>query len=236
LRLSRRSEFLIAQPTGSPPGYPAKVHQHSAHPLNSIEWLVRRLAIRENVPVINRSCPFVRSTPMVQRIAWFERTFTFDLPIWMYPNIVERLRGTPARLEDRVRFLPQEILTRRDGDKWSIQEHVGHLLDLGSLDIARLDDYAMNREVLQPADRENRKTYAANPNANAIENILEAFREERMEFVRRLDQFDEEFIVRIALHLRLKAPMRVLDFAFFVAEHDDHHLASITELIGKLAE
>lgn len=173
---------------------------------------------------------------MVQRIAWFERTFTFDLPIWMYPNIVERLRGTPARLEDRVRFLPQEILTRRDGDKWSIQEHVGHLLDLGSLDIARLDDYAMNREVLQPADRENRKTYAANPNANAIENILEAFREERMEFVRRLDQFDEEFIVRIALHLRLKAPMRVLDFAFFVAEHDDHHLASITELIGKLAE
>jgi predicted short-subunit dehydrogenase-like oxidoreductase (DUF2520 family) len=25
--------------------------------------------------------------------------------------------------------------------------------------------------------------------------------------------------------------MRLLDFAFFIAEHDDHHLAAMTELI-----
>lgn len=33
---------------------------------------------------------------------WFDRKFTFDLPASMYPNVVERLRGTPARLEDIV--------------------------------------------------------------------------------------------------------------------------------------
>jgi mannitol/fructose-specific phosphotransferase system IIA component (Ntr-type) len=27
--------------------------------------------------------------------------------------------------------------------------------------------------------------------------------------------------------------MRVVDLAFFVAEHDDHHLAAISELIRK---
>ena len=170
---------------------------------------------------------------MTQSIRWFERKFSFDLPAWMYPNIVERLRGTPARLEDRLGPWPQNLLTRRDGDKWSVQEHVGHLLDLGALDVARLDDYEAGRETLQAADLENRKTYEANHNANSINNILASFRAERAEFVRRLDAYDGEFILRAALHPRLNVPMRVLDFAFFIAEHDDHHLARITELIRR---
>lgn len=168
---------------------------------------------------------------MIRTVAWFEREFSFDLPLWMYPNVLERLRGTPARLEDRVGSLPTEVLTRRDGDKWSVQEHAGHLLDLGPLDLARLDDYEAGRESLRPADRENRKTYEAEHNAQRVADILREFRAERAAFVRRLEGFDGEFIKRSALHLRLKTEMRVLDFAFFIAEHDDHHLARITELI-----
>nr|MBA3767395.1 DinB family protein [Acidobacteriota bacterium] len=109
--------------------------------------------------------------------------------------------------------------------------HAGHLLDLGPLDLARLDDYARGRESLRPADRENRKTYEADHNARLIAEILRSFREGRGEFVQRLEEFDEEFIQRKALHLRLNREMRVLDFAYFIAEHDDHHLARITELI-----
>jgi uncharacterized damage-inducible protein DinB len=173
---------------------------------------------------------------MIEGIRWFEREFTFDLPAWMYPNVVERLRGTPARLQDRLGLLPSEILARRDGDKWSMQEHVGHLLDLGSLDVARLDDYEAGRETLKAADLENRKTHEAHHNSNTIGNILASFRAERAEFVRRLDEYDETLILRSALHPRLKMPMRVLDFAFFIAEHDDHHLARITELIRKFTD
>lgn len=168
---------------------------------------------------------------MIRTIAWFEREFSFDLPVWMYANVVERLRGTPARLEDRIGSLPASTLTRREAGHWSIQEHAGHLLDLGPLDLARLDDYEAGRESLSPADRENRKTYEADHNARAVADILAAFRAERAAFVRRLEQYDEEFIRREALHLRLKMKMRVLDFAFFIAEHDDHHLARISELI-----
>jgi hypothetical protein len=29
--------------------------------------------------------------------------------------------------------------------------------------------------------------------------------------------------------------MRVIDFAYFIAEHDDHHLARITQLIRSFA-
>jgi len=168
---------------------------------------------------------------MIKTIAWFERKFSFDLPLWMYPNVTERLRGTPARLVDRLGALPAEILTRCDGESWSIQEHAGHLLDLGALDLARLDDYVQGHKSLRPADLKNRKTYEANHNARLIADILSSFREERAEFVRRLEEFDEEFIQRRALHPRLKTEMRVLDFAWFIAEHDDHHLARITELI-----
>lgn len=172
---------------------------------------------------------------MVQRAFWFTREFSFDLlPLWMYPNVVERVRGTPARLEDLVRALPLEILTRREGEKWSIQEQAGHLLDLESLGMSRLDDYEAGREMLYAADLENRKTFEADHNSGPIEEILARFRAERMEFVRRLDEYDEAFVERTALHPRLKMKLRVLDLAFFIAEHDDHHLSRISELIRLL--
>ena len=168
---------------------------------------------------------------MVERTEWIKRQFAFGLPLSMYPNVVERVRGTPARLEDLTRSLTREILRRRDGDKWSIQEQAGHLLDLEDLGMRRLDDFEAGRETLTAADMENRKTHDANHNADTIENILARFRRERMEFVRRLDGYDEASVQRMALHQRLNARIRVLDLAFFIAEHDDHHLARISELI-----
>ena len=168
---------------------------------------------------------------MNERRAWFERQFSFDLPVWMYGKVVERLRGTPARLEDRLLKLPREVLTRREGDDWSIQEQAGHLLDLGALDLGRLDDYAAALERLRPADLGNRKTHEANHNARGCEELLAEFRAERARFVRLLEEFDEETAARSALHPRLDKQMRVVDFAFFVAEHDDHHLAAISRLI-----
>lgn len=169
---------------------------------------------------------------MVERMLWFEREFSFDfLPLWMYPNVLERVRGTPARLEDLVRQARPETSARRVDDKWSIQEQAGHLLDLEPLGMNRLDDYEAGHETLRAADMENRRTHTANHNANTMEHILRAFREQRMEFVRRLDEYDERFVQRVAIHPRLKKQIRVLDLAYFIAEHDDHHLARISELI-----
>jgi uncharacterized damage-inducible protein DinB len=174
---------------------------------------------------------------MVERMLWFERKFSFDfLPLWMYPNVLERVRGTPARLEDLTRPLQREILTRRDNDKWSIQEHAGHLLDAEPLGMSRLDDYEAGAATLHAADEENRKTHEADHNSNSIETILGSFRAARMEFVSRLDEYDEAFVQRVALHPRLKMELRVLDLIFFIAEHDDHHLARISELIRQLSK
>ena len=167
---------------------------------------------------------------------WVDRHFTFDLPESLFPVVVERLRGTPARIEDKVRGLSPTLLTRRDGDAWSIQEHIGHLLDLDELHDGRLDDFLSGAAVLRAADMTNRKTWEAHHNERPIAELLGAFRRERERFVARLDGWDAGRLSLTALHPRLNQPMRVIDMAFFTAEHDDHHLARMTELARKLVD
>ena len=167
---------------------------------------------------------------MVPRMRWVERKFALDLPLGWYANVLARVRGTPARLEELTLAVPPEVLTRRDGERWSMQEHAGHLLDLEPLGAGRLDDFEARLEHLRAADMSNRRTYEADHNAAPLDRILADFRRERAEFVRRLESYDEELAARTALHPRLQTPMRVIDLAYIVAEHDDHHLASIAEL------
>jgi uncharacterized damage-inducible protein DinB len=163
-------------------------------------------------------------------VRWFDRRFAFDLPEDLFPVVVERLRGTPARIEDKVRDLSPAVLTRREGGAWSIQEHLGHLLDLDGLHDGRLDDFLAGATILRAADLTNRKTHEAGYNQRPLADLLQAFRRERERFVARLDAWDEGLISRTALHPRLNQPMRVIDMALFTAEHDDHHLARMTEL------
>ncbi len=167
---------------------------------------------------------------MPEFVRWFDRAFAFDLEPWMFPNVVERLRGTPARLEEAVRGVTATRLVHRVDDAWSIQEHAGHLLDLEPLWSGRLDDFDAGADRLRPADLENRKTHEAAHNDASLDALLADFRAARASMVARLDAMGDEAIVRAALHPRLDQPMRVLDSAFFVAEHDDHHLAWIARL------
>lgn len=166
----------------------------------------------------------------MKKIPWVERQFDFNFPQGIFPCILERLRGTPARLEEMVRSVPSNILTTRINNGWSIQEYVGHLLDLDELHEGRIDDFQSHATVLRLADIMNKKTWDANHNSRSMQNLLSAFRVGRMHFVKRLEDFDEATIAVSSLHPRLQKPMRLIDFAYFVVEHDDHHLASITEL------
>jgi uncharacterized damage-inducible protein DinB len=173
---------------------------------------------------------------LIGRTKWFERKFDFQMPVGVFPCIAERLRGTPARLEEMTRRLPPRVLTARRGDSWSIQEHAGHLIDLDELHAGRLEDYANGLGVLRPADLTNRKTFEAGHNDSPLEDLLAAFRAARLGFLRRLEALNEDELAVSALHPRLHVPMRVIDMAVFVAEHDDHHLATITELSNSSGE
>lgn len=168
---------------------------------------------------------------MSQVANWFERKFEFSFPLELYPNLRVRLRGAPARLEEIVHDVPPNLLVKKPGDKWSAQEHAGHLLDLEPLWMARVGDFLAGGETLTTADLSNRKTDEANYNAQRLEDILSEFRRARMQLVNRVSEFSPAMFASTLMHPRLKQEMRLVDHLYFVAEHDDHHLAKIWELV-----
>jgi uncharacterized damage-inducible protein DinB len=167
---------------------------------------------------------------------WFGRTFDFTFPVEQHPNLCIRLRGTPARLEEIVRGIPRDVLILKPGDKWSAQEHAGHLVDLELLWTARVDDFVAGGATLTAADLRNLKTEEASHNTRDVEEILGEFRAARRRLLDRVSALPCDTLARTMLHPRLKQPMRLVDHLFFAAEHDDHHLAVISELVRQPEE
>lgn len=169
---------------------------------------------------------------MTQVPAWFERKFTFTFPQEQYPNLCVRLMGTPVRMEELLHDVAREKLVNKPEGKWSIQEHAGHLFDLESLWSNRVDDFIENPgDTLTPADLSNRKTDEANHNARTIQQVLTDFRAARRQLMEKLEKLQPHSFAQTKLHPRLKQPMRLVDHLYFAAEHDDHHLARMWELI-----
>lgn len=160
-------------------------------------------------------------------IAWIDRRFSFDFAVGLYPNVLARFRGTPARLEDAVRGLSRKRLIAKADGKWSIQENAGHLLDEEDLFGKRLDEYLAGAEALTPAPYLHRNL---THNEREIATILNHFRAAREQQVQRLERLRPDDFARTAWHGRLKVQMRLVDHLLFIAEHDDHHLARIWEL------
>jgi uncharacterized damage-inducible protein DinB len=172
---------------------------------------------------------------MTQVSVWFERKFAFSFPVEVWPNVCARLRGTPARLEELLRGRSRDVLIGKAQGKWSAQEHAGHFLDLESLWLARVEDYVAGSEQLTVADLQNRKTDEANHNAQPLDAILAEFRTARGRLLTRVEKLDASLFARPIPHPRLKTPMRLVDHLYFVAEHDDHHLARLWELVNTTA-
>jgi len=108
------------------------------------------------------------------------------------------------------------------------------LHDVEDLHLGRLNDFEAGVEVLRAADMTNEATWDADHNAKPLERVLSEFRAIRARFVARLEAWEPTRLEVSALHPRLRVPMRVVDLACFVAEHDDYHLARIHELLTML--
>ena len=168
---------------------------------------------------------------MIELRSWIERQFSFDQPIDVFPAPLERLRGTPARAKELIAGISEEVLATRQHGKWSGKDHLGHLVDLQPLDEQRLREFLAGTPVLSPADISNRATEVGNHREKPVAQILTQLRAGREELARKLDALGEEEIGISAIHPRLRKPMRVLDWVYFVAEHDDHHLAKARRAI-----
>ena len=171
---------------------------------------------------------------MIRQIPWFERQFHFDFPVTLFPVIFSRLEGTLFRLHHILQTADEESSSYH-AEGWSVKQHLGHLYDLEDLWWLRLADFMQNKAVLTAADLTNRKTEEAGHNENTIENLLNAFARERQRLLETAFELDAVDLTRTSMHPRLNQPMRLIDALYFVAEHDDHHIAKISELLRKPA-
>jgi hypothetical protein len=170
---------------------------------------------------------------MIPLARWTTRTFTHEIPIDLYPAVLERLRGTAARASAIVAPFADPLRRwQPDPTSWSAQQHIGHLDDLHDLDMKRLQDFVSGAAILSAADMTNRRTYEANHNLTPTDVLIERLRVHRDELTRRLEELDAAQAAHSALHPRLQRPMRVIDWMYFVAEHDDHHLARAREVLN----
>ncbi len=164
--------------------------------------------------------------------AWFDRTFSSPFPVDLLPNLRARLAGAAARLDEAVRGHPPEALALRPPGKWSAEEHVRHLVEIESLWLARVEDFIASRDQMTPANLTHRWPEESEPGAAPLATALREFRTARTRLLQRVDGLTASRFTPTIPHPRLRTPMGLADHLYFVAEHDDHHLAHILALLA----
>lgn len=135
------------------------------------------------------------------------------------------------RAKELIAGISENKLSTRPDGKWSVKDHLGHLVDLQPLDEQRLHEFLARTPTLSAADINNRATERGNHRQTPVAQILTQLHAGREELVRKLDALTAEEVGISAVHPRLQKRMRVLDWVYFVAEHDDHHLAKARRAI-----
>lgn len=162
---------------------------------------------------------------------WFERKFDFSFEVDEYTTIYQRLQQAPAVLESVLRNIPEQKLTYKPDGNWSIKEHAGHLSVLEPLWRARIQDIIEKKPTLTPTDLNNSATDEAGFNQFDITALLQRFTEERRQTLSLLESINIHDHTHTSLHPRMQQPMRMIDILYFTAEHDDHHITVIREII-----
>jgi hypothetical protein len=114
---------------------------------------------------------------------------------------------------------------------WSPAKEIGHLGDLEPLWLRRVRDLLEGRAELTAADLQNRATHEADHDAWSLPQLVDRFEPARRALVEALRGASPADLERSARHPRLGTPMRIIDLAYFVAEHDDHHIARLRDLL-----
>jgi hypothetical protein len=160
-------------------------------------------------------------------LPWFERNLEFGKPAEMLPFYLERLAGTIPRIEAKVKNIDNEILSEKFNGKWSIKQHIGHLAEVDEVANKRLDEIIAGISPLSSAVFEPQ-----NYNPWPIAKVLEFFITTRLKNIEKYKSLKDSDLLKDSLHPRLKVNMTPVDLAWFDAEHDDHHLVKISEIIA----
>ncbi len=156
---------------------------------------------------------------------WNERQLTFGRGTDELPLLVERVLGTPARIMLLVQGLPLERISMRVTGRWSVKDHLAHLILLDERMEVRADDLQARRSRLTPVVLDDQDRYLSIHRHRPFGDMVEEFRLRRNYLVGRFVQLDAAALEHRAEHPCRGMSMSAADQLLFIAEHDDHHLA-----------
>lgn len=168
---------------------------------------------------------------LVPPIPWLQRSFKEQWEPQMAQVFAEQLQSHTGRLHGLLTPISQQQALQAPHGKWNVMKHLGHLFLMEKLWQDRLDDLFDGREVLRPADISNAATEAAPFEENKVEEVLEAFIDQRNATLQKLQQAEHKRKDQYALHPRLQVKMGLAEQLYFVREHDLHHMQSMQHLI-----
>ncbi len=163
----------------------------------------------------------------MKRMDWFERSFTFGLPKEMLPFYIERLEGTIHRIEAKVSGIDERVLSEKFNDKWSIKQNIGHLAEVDQVSLKRIDEIMSGIPILSPAVFEPQDY-----NPWPIRKVVSFFREVRLANLDKYRKLQPDDVTKGSMHPRLKVRLTPVDLAWFDAEHDDHHLLKVSDILA----
>lgn len=147
------------------------------------------------------------------------------------PVLLERVQGTAVRLSNLLARQPAEKLLHRAEGKWSAMEHLGHLLTLQDRFYHRVDDFAQRRTKLCDINLRDQVPFLQGQRLRMLGDVLEEFRLKRLDFANRVEHLHRRSLEHAAYHPCQDRTMRPMDMLLWIAEHDDHHLASVRALL-----
>jgi hypothetical protein len=168
----------------------------------------------------------------MEKLEWFQRTFTFGLREGMLPFYLERLEGTLPRIERKVQEISDEILSNKFDGKWSVKENIAHLAEVDEIALKRVDEMIQGISPMSPAVIQPSRNYNIWP----ISQVVEYFSTTRKKNLDKYRMLNAIHLKKASLHPRLKVQMTPVDLAWFDAEHDDHHLVRISEILSALSD
>lgn len=164
----------------------------------------------------------------MKSLKWFEREFKFGLPPGMLPFFLERLTYTSLRLEQKVEGMSDQKLSEKKDGKWSVKQNIGHLAEVDEIALKRIDEMLSGKPVLSPAVFEPKQDY----NKMQVDDVINFFKKSREANLKVYNSLSDTDLAKTSLHPRLKIMMNPVDLAMFDAEHDDHHLVTINQILG----
>lgn len=167
----------------------------------------------------------------MNNLPWFERNLKFGYPKEMLPYFLERLEGTIVRIQTKVNGIDNKILSEKLDGKWSVKQNIGHLAEVDEIANKRLDEMVSGISPMSPAVFEPQDY-----NPWPIEKVVDLFKTNRIKNLKKYSAIREADLLKASLHPRLKVQLTPVDLAWFDAEHDDHHLVRVNEIISILSK